>query len=90
MTLQQLSAVRRWHITHHRQGSLEDQAWDAVLTCWVLGWIGVPPALVLAPAAGGLLCVVLFFAPSAYVALRRWLHQRGRLRCDWLDSARRP
>lgn len=89
MTLQQLSAVRRWHISHHRQGSLECQAWDIVLTCWVLGWIGELPATVLAPVPGTLLCVGLFLAPSVYVHLRRQLHQRGHLRCDWLASAQR-
>jgi len=33
--------------------------------------------------------VLLFMAPSFYVALRRRLHRAGRLRCDWLDSLNR-
>lgn len=83
-----MSAIKRWHITHHRQGSVEYQVWDAMLLCWTLGWVGVPPALLLAPAIGVAACFGLFNAPSAYVALRRWLHRRGTLRCDWLGSAR--
>ena len=88
MTLQQMSAVKRWHITHHRQGSVEYQVWDGMLTCWMLGWMGVPPAMLLAPVLGAALCLALIHAPSVYVAVRRRLHRRGRLRCDWLDSTR--
>ncbi|NRF70841.1 hypothetical protein HLB44_27935 [Aquincola sp. S2] len=87
MTLQQLSTVKRWHQTHHKRG-LEYQLWDAMLTCWILGWMGLPAALLLAPEIGVLLCPVLYFAPSLYVRLRLRLHRRGVLRCDWLDSAR--
>ncbi len=90
MTLQQLSAVKRWHIQHHRQGSCEYQVWDLMLTCWVLGFVGLPAAMLLAPEAGGLACLLLFLAPSLYVRLRRRLHRHGVLRCDWLDSAQRP
>jgi hypothetical protein len=86
VTLQQLSAVKRWHIAHHRQGSVEYQAWDIVIICWVLGWMGVPPALVLAPVVGVLCCGALLLMPPAYVGLRRRLHRRGTLRCDWLGS----
>lgn len=89
MTLQQLATIKRWHLTHPRRGSVEMQVWDAMLTCWVLGWMGVPPAVVLAPAYGVALCAVLFFAPSIYVWLRVRLHRRGVLRCDWLSSAMR-
>jgi len=87
MTLQQLSAVKRWHISHHRQGTLEYQVWDLLLVSWVIGFVGLPPAMVLAPEAGGAACLALFLSPTLYVALRRRLHRRGRLRCDWLDSA---
>ena len=88
MTLQQMSAVKRWHIAHHRQGSVEYQVWDLMLICWMLGWMGLPPAVLLAPALGVLGCVTLFYAPASYVRLRRHLHRRGALRCDWLDSTR--
>ncbi|MBI3368619.1 MAG: hypothetical protein HY021_09325 [Burkholderiales bacterium] len=90
MTLQQLSTVKHWHITHNRERSLEYQVWDAMLTCWVLGWVGVPAALVLAPRAGLVACALLHFAPAVYVWLRRLLHRRAALRCDWLGSLGRP
>lgn len=89
MTLHQLSAVKHWHISHHRQGSFEYQVWDLMLTCWVLGFVGLPAAMLLAPEAGSLACLLLFLAPSLYVRLRHRLHRRGALRCDWLDSALR-
>lgn len=87
MTLQQLATVKRWHQTHHRERSVEYQLWDAMLTCWVLGWMGVPAAVLLAPEYGVMSCVLLYFAPSLYVRLRAHLHRQGRLRCDWLASA---
>ena len=89
MTLQQLSAVKRWHQTHRHEAALEYQLWDAILTCWVLGWVGLPAAVVLAPRGGLVACALLFCAPELYVALRTWLHRRRRLRCDWLASAGR-
>ena len=86
MTLAQLHAVKRWHVAHKRERPLEYHAWDTVLTAWVVGWMGEPAAFLLwwpGVAAG---CVVLFLAPTLYVALRRWLHRTGRVRCDWLES----
>ena len=88
MTLQQLATIKRWHLTHPQGRPVESQLWDDMLTCWVLGWMGVPVAVLLAPELGVLACVLLYFAPSAYVGLRRRLHRRGLLRCDWLGSTR--
>lgn len=90
MTLQQLTTVKRWHLTHHRERSLEYRLWDTMLMCWVLGWMGMPAAVLLAPVAGVVGCLLLYSAPALYVGLRRRLHRRGVLRCDWLDSALRP
>jgi hypothetical protein len=89
MTLQQLATIKRWHLSHPRPGSVEQQVWDGMLTCWILGWMGVPPALVLAPELAWAICPGLFLAPTAYVRLRVWLHRRGLLRCDWLGSTQR-
>ncbi len=86
MNLRQMSTLKRWHVAHREQAPLEYHAWDAVLTLWVLGWMGVAPALALGLAALLPLCVLLSMAPGAYVALRRRLHERGRLRCDWLPA----
>lgn len=88
MTLEQMATIKRWHLNHPRPASVEFQVWDAMLTCWVLGWMGLPVALLLGSMVGTALCVPLFYAPAAYVTLRRRLHRRQVLRCDWLDSAR--
>ncbi|MGY4830048.1 hypothetical protein ACVNIS_15875 [Sphaerotilaceae bacterium SBD11-9] len=86
MTLDQLHAVKLWHVAHKRERPLEYHAWDGVLTIWVMGWMGEPAALILWWPGVALGCALLFFAPTLYVALRRKLHRAGRLRCDWLDS----
>jgi hypothetical protein len=86
MTLQQLQAIKLWHVAHKPERPIEYHAWDSVLTAWVLGWMGEPAALILWWPSLALSCLLLFMAPSLYVALRRRLHQSGRLRCDWLSS----
>lgn len=87
MTLQQMSQVKCWLQTHQRRCGIEYQLWDAMLTCWLLGWMGLPAGLLLEPMLAALACPLLFFAPSLYVHLRARLHRRGVLRCDWLPSA---
>ncbi|HET7793490.1 MAG TPA: hypothetical protein VFL64_08900 [Rhizobacter sp.] len=86
MTLDQLHALKLWHVAHKRERPIEYHAWDGVLTVWLIGWMGEPAALILWWPGVALGCVLLFFAPTLYVALRRHLHRTGRLRCDWLDS----
>lgn len=86
MNVQQLAAVKRWHVRHRDRRPVELHAWDTVLTLWVIGWMGMIPALLLNQAFGVVLCIALCYAPGAYVRLRRRLHRRGRLRCDWIDS----
>jgi len=88
MNLRQMSSVKRWHLAHQEDSPLEYHAWDAVLTLWLVGWVGVPPALLLHWTWLVVLCVSLSFAPPAYVRLRRRLHASGRLRCDWLPALR--
>lgn len=86
MTLRQMSQLKRWHVDHREHAPLEYHAWDGVLTLWLLGWMGVPPALLLHWTWMVLACIPLAFAPGAYVRLRLRLHRRGRLRCDWLPA----
>jgi hypothetical protein len=64
MTLQQLSNVKRWHQSHQRGHAVEYQVWDAILTCWLLGWVGMPAAVVLAPRAGLTACALLSCVPE--------------------------
>ncbi len=88
MTLRQMSLLKRWHLAHRDDAPIEYHAWDGVLTLWVLGWMGVPPALLLHWGWAVMSCVPLFFAPPIYVRLRARLHEGGRLRCDWIAIAR--
>jgi hypothetical protein len=89
MTLQQLSVLKQWHVLHKRERPIEFHTWDAVLTLWLMGWLGVPAELILSQLYGLITCAALLLAPRAYVQLRRRLHHSGRLRCDWLDLASR-
>jgi hypothetical protein len=89
MTVQQLSAVKRWLAARRREHPMEYHAWDAVLTLWLIGWMGMPAGIVLDQLYGLAGCALLLFAPAAYVGLRQRLHARGRVRCDWLSLAGR-
>lgn len=88
MTLQQFHDLRHWHLRHVAHRPVEKQVWDAVLTLWVMAWVGLPAAVLIdlpwAETAG----VLLLFLPGRYVGLRTALHRVGRLRCDWLVALR--
>lgn len=86
MNVSQMSRIKRWQLEHRREAPLEYHAWDMMLTLWVLGWMGVAPALLLHWTWMVAACVPAFFAPSMYVRLRERLHDSGRLRCDWLPA----
>jgi hypothetical protein len=86
MTFAQLIAMKAWLVAHRHQQPVEYHACDAVLTLWLMGWMGAPAMVVLDEPWGVFVCVALFFAPGRYLRLRRSLHRRGRLRCDWLDA----
>ena len=88
MKLYELAALKQWHVAHRGDHPVEFHAWDAMLTLWLIGWIGLAPAVLLDQLYGVLLCTLLYLAPGAYVKLRRRLHRQGRLRCDWLDATR--
>jgi len=88
MNVRQMSSLKRWQVAHRDRSPVEYHAWDAVLTLWLMGWVGVPPALLLHRTWAVMLCLPLFFAPRAYVSVRARLHARGRLRCDWLPALR--
>jgi hypothetical protein len=83
MTLQQLSAVKRWLVAHRRDRPVEYHTWDAVLTLWLVGCAGAPAAVLLSQPLGLVACVLSFFVPTMYVQMRLRLHRQRRLRCDW-------
>lgn len=86
MTLHQFHSLKLWY--SHHEHPLERTAWEAVVTLWLMGWVGIPVALLLDMTSAQLACVPLLFLPGAYVAWRRRLHRRGRLRCDWINALR--
>ena len=88
MTLTQFQDLKAWHQRHWQEQPLEKHCWDSVLTLWMIGWVGGPVALVLQQPALATACLALLFLPNRYVALRRRLHIRHRLRCDWLSTLR--
>ena len=90
MTLQQLASIKQWHLSHPLGHPVEHHVWDAMLASWVIGWTGLPAAWLLSSLALMGLCLSLLLLPGLYVRLRRRLHRRGRLRCDWLNSAQPP
>ncbi len=85
--LAQLQSIKRWQVAHRREHPLEFQAFDAVLTLWVMGWVGMLPSVVLLPWVLLPLCALAVYAPALYVAWRARLHAQARLRCDWLAAA---
>jgi hypothetical protein len=45
LTLPQLKKLKEWHIAQHGTHPVEYEVWNAVLTVWLMGWIGCLPAL---------------------------------------------
>jgi hypothetical protein len=86
MTLQQLSSIKQWHLAHPLH-PMEQQVWDGFLAVWVAGWTGLPAAWLMNSASVLMLCGLLVVLPGLYVRLRKHLHRKGALRCDWLASA---
>jgi len=87
MTLHQLHALRVWHQGHGRH-PVEKNVWDTVLTVWLLGWVGAPTAFLVHAGWAEAACLSVLFLPNLYVALRRWLHRRRLLRCEWITALR--
>lgn len=87
LSLAQLQRIKRWQVAHRRGHPLEFQTFDAMLTLWVMGWVGVLPSLVLKPWLLLPLCALAVYAPALYVAWRASMHAHSRLRCDWLGAA---
>lgn len=84
LPIEQLARIRRWLVAHRDDHPLEYHLWDAMLTVWLLGWMGWLPALALDQDWLLPLCALATIIPPAYVGWRRAAHEHGRLRCDWL------
>lgn len=84
MTLDELQRIKQWHLAHQRDHPVEYHAWDAMLTVWLVGWVGWIPVLAFDAFWAVPLLALAMAAPSLYVAWRMKAHRSRRLRCDWL------
>ena len=87
MTLQQFQHLKQWH-QGHRDRLVEGIVWNLLVTLWMAGWVGAPTAWLLHRDLVAIGALALLFAPGSYVMLRRALHRRGWLRCDWMTALR--
>ena len=87
MTLTELQRIKQWHVAHRLDHPLECHLWDAMLTLWVMGWVGWLPAFAFDQIWTLLLCALAAAAPRLYVAWRYNAHRERKLRCDWLRGA---
>jgi hypothetical protein len=86
MKLAELQRIKRWHVAHRGDHPVEYHLWDAVLTLWVMGWVGWLPAYAFEQLWGLPLCALAAAAPSLYVGWRLKAHRAHKLRCDWLAA----
>ena len=84
MDLDTLQRIKRWHVSHQSDHPVEYHAWDAMLTLWLVGWVGWIPAFAFDALWAVPLLILAMAAPTLYVSWRAWAHQKRRLRCDWL------
>jgi hypothetical protein len=89
MTLDQFHDLKVWHTRHAGDQPLEGHVWNGVLTLWLIGWVGTPAAWLMDAKPMAVCAPALLLLPGAYVAVRRRLHRKGRLRCDWIAALRR-
>lgn len=85
ITLAQLQRVKNWQVDQQDARPVEYHAWEAVLTLWVMGWIGWLPAFAFEDPWAYPLCLLGILMPRLYVFWRARAHAAGRLRCDWLE-----
>ena len=83
LPLAELQRIKQWHISHRHDHPLEYQLWDAMLTLWVMGWVGWLPVYAFQQLWAIPLCVLAIAAPGLYAGWRTWAHRARRLRCDW-------
>jgi hypothetical protein len=86
MTLNELQRIKKWHVAHRADHPVEYHLWDAMLTLWVMGWVGFLPAYAFEQFWTIPLCALAVGAPSMYVTWRMKAHRKQKLRCDWLRS----
>ncbi len=83
--LSEIQRIKRWHVAHRAEHPLEYHLWDAVLSVWVMGYVGWLPAMVLDAWWAIPLLLAAFMAPHLYIHFRSRAARAKRLRCDWLN-----
>ena len=86
LTLAQLQRLKNWRIAQRAAHPVECQIWEAVLTLWVMGWMGWLPAYTFEAPWAYPLCILGILLPQLYVYGRARAHALNRLRCDWLEA----
>ncbi len=84
MTLDELQRIKQWHVANRLRHPVEYHLWDAMLTLWLMGWVGWLPTFAFEATWAAPLCMTAMFAPTLYVSWRARAHAARRLRCDWL------
>ena len=84
MNLETLQRIKKWHVAHQSDHPVEYHTWDAMLTLWLVGWVGWIPAFTFDALWAAPLLALAMAAPSLYVMWRVRAHRAKRLRCDWL------
>ncbi len=84
--LRELQRIRQWHLAHRAEHPLEYQLWDAVLTVWLMGWVGWLPAYAMDDWWLASLCALSMFLPQLYMDWRARAHVNQKLRCDWMAA----
>lgn len=82
----ELHRIRKWHVDHAQEHPLEFQLWDAVITCWFMGWVGWLPTIALDALWAWPLCLLGMVLPSLYITWRTRAHTLNKLRCEWIKQ----
>jgi hypothetical protein len=80
-----LQRVKKWHVEHKSVHPLELHVLDAVLTLWVMSWVGWLPLLILDLTWLLPVCLLGTLLPGVYIHWRMKAHEQRLLRCDWLS-----
>ena len=86
MNLDELQRIKKWHVAHRMDHPVEYHLFDAVLTLWVMGWVGWLPAYAFDYLWTVPLCMFGMALPTLYVTWRMKAHRAQKLRCDWIRS----
>ena len=70
MHLAEIQRIKLWQVEHRRMQPLEYHAWDAVLTVWLMGWVGWLPVFAFDAVWLMPLCLAGMAAPGAYASWR--------------------